>query len=91
MNEAELRQALIVKELEKIKTELNNKSFAYSLTDNFENDIVIGVIKVSDIEKILDNHISELKGEQKVEKVDCDKTDCSNCINRNYCDYEYTN
>ena len=63
MNEAELRQALIVKELEKIKTELNNKSFAYSLTDNFENDIVIGVIKVSDIEKILDNHISELKGE----------------------------
>ena len=52
-----------IAELENIKTELNDKSFAYSLTDNFENDIVIGVIKVSDIEKILDNHISELKGE----------------------------
>lgn len=63
MNEAELRQALIVKELEKIKTELNDKSFAYSLTDNFENGIVIGVITVSDMEKIIDTHISELKGE----------------------------
>ena len=61
MNEAELRQALIVKELEKIKAEINDKSFAYSLTNNFENDIVIGVIKVSDMEKILDKHIKEMK------------------------------
>lgn len=53
----------IVEELEKIKAELNNKSFAYSLTDNFENDIIICVIKVSDMEKIIDKHISELKGE----------------------------
>ena len=53
----------IIEELEKIKTELNNKSFAYSLTDNFENDIVICVIKVSDMEKVLDKRISELKGE----------------------------
>ena len=47
--------------LEDIKTELNNKSFSYSLTENFENDIVIGVIKVSDMEKILDKHIKENK------------------------------
>ena len=53
----------VVEELEKIKAELNNKSFTYSLTDNFENDIIICVIKISDMEKILDKHISELKGE----------------------------
>lgn len=56
-----------IEELEKIKAELNNKSFAYSLTDNFENDIIIGVIKVSDMEKIIDKHISELKGENNAE------------------------
>ena len=47
--------------LEDIKAELYNKSFAYSITDNFENDIVISVIKISDMEKIIDKHIKENK------------------------------
>ena len=53
----------VIEELENIKKELYNKSFSYSLTENFENDIVIGVITVSDMKKIIDNRISELKGE----------------------------
>lgn len=53
-----------ITELEKIKAKLNNKSFSYSLTENFENDIVIGVITVSDMEKIIDKRIAELKGEK---------------------------
>lgn len=56
-------QLIPITELEKIKAELYNKSFSYSLTENFENDIVIGVITVSDMEKILDKHISEMKKE----------------------------
>lgn len=29
-----------------------------------------------------------LKNEQSIDKVDCDHTECRNCINHKYCDYE---
>lgn len=63
-----------IAELKKIKEELNNKSFAYSLTDNFKKCTFYRAIQVSDMEKILDKHIAELKGENKQSK-------CNNCQN----------
>lgn len=54
MNEAELRQALIVKELEKIKEEMKEErdSVDLSCADSFNWNI-----------KLIDKHITELKGE----------------------------
>lgn len=44
-----------------------------------------GAIMINIVEK----RLSELKGEQKIEKINCDNTNCENCVNHNACDYEY--
>lgn len=31
-----------------------------------------------------------LKNEQSIDKIDCDHTNCINCVNHKYCDYETT-
>ena len=43
---------------------------------------------------IIQQKINELKADQepttKNDKVDCEHTDCNNCVNHKYCDYEPT-
>jgi hypothetical protein len=85
-----------IAELEKLKAEIKEeeeKGIYYECEEWIEGrpcdeDYFYGLKRAI---MIIDKHISELKGEQKIEKVDCDKTDCNNCINHNYCDYEYPN
>lgn len=59
MNEAELRQALIVKELEQLKAEIELMDFDFG---NYYDNSDLIIEKVS---KVIDKHIAELKGEQE--------------------------
>ena len=69
-----------IKELEKIKAEFKKecekRGGYYGFGLGFE---------------IIDKHISELKEKPKIEKIDCNNTDCKNCLNHNDCDYENLN
>ena len=79
----------VIEELEKIKAKID---FEEKWLKNIKMEN--GFISIADIEVALSgirSVISELKEEQEIEKVNCDKTDCNNCINHNYCDYEYPN
>jgi Icc-related predicted phosphoesterase len=77
-----------IEELEKIKAEIEDM-WIKSAKDLKTGEVIYeNLCEHSEVLEILENHISELKGEQKIEKVDCGKTDCNNCINHNYCDYE---
>ena len=67
-------------ELKKIKTEI------YREWEKQSEIIGNGMLLASEI---IENEISALKGKPKIEKIDCDNTNCENCVNHNACDYEY--
>jgi len=71
--------------LEKVKEEINDLHKAHHIWLIDQNQLI------DECSEIVDNHISELKGEKITEKVDCDNTDCRNCVNHNACDYENPN
>ena len=56
MNEAELRQALIIKELEKIKGEISR------LTRYYTTESGINLVSDNAVYRIINKHIAELKG-----------------------------
>lgn len=47
-------------------------------------------LEISNAKKIeaLGEAIRLLKNEQSIDKIDCEHTECRNCINHKYCDYE---
>ena len=57
MNEAELRQALIVKELEKIKEEIKDLDLGF-VDEEYQAGVAYGIMKFN---QILDKHIKENK------------------------------
>lgn len=61
MNEAELRQAVLVKELEQIKEEIKDLDLGF-VDEEYQAGIAYGIMKFN---QILNKHITELKGENK--------------------------
>lgn len=57
MNEAELRQSLIIKELEQIKEEMQKRCDEF----RWDNDDIVSEALI----KIVDNRIKKLKGEKQ--------------------------
>lgn len=83
-----------IEELEKIKAEIiENQCVSCGLTCIPYGDCkyfdCIEVKEVIECLELIIKHIEELKGERKTEKIDCNNTDCRNCLNHNACDYEY--
>ena len=47
------------------------------------------VIRDNGVKDELNRVKNELEPTTKNDKVDCEHTDCNNCVNHKYCDYEY--